>query len=77
LYTRAHAAALILGLPAGVLLIGLAAASGDLRCAAALVVLGGLMASLGPVVSFACASAAHADGLAPVIGRIARSGQQR
>lgn len=67
-YTRLHAARVADGPGAVIFILGLAIASGDAGMALRLLLLGALVAVIGPTTSSLLASAAHAGGLVPLAG---------
>ncbi len=67
-YTRLHAARVAHGPGAVIFLLGLALVSGDGAIALRLILLAALLAALGPTLSQLIANAAHAGGLAPLVG---------
>jgi len=69
IYTRLHGASVANPLGAVVITAGLAIAAPSVDIAVRLILLGMLLAALGPVWSHVFASAAHAGGLAPVTGK--------
>ncbi len=68
-YTRLHGASASDAPGAALVLAGLALMAPDGAMAVRLLLLAALVVVLGPVVSHALASAAHAGGLAPLSGR--------
>lgn len=69
IYTRLHGAAVANPLGALLVIAGLVVAAPSADIAVRLILLGALLAALGPLWSHVFASAAHAGGLAPVTGR--------
>jgi multicomponent Na+:H+ antiporter subunit G len=78
-YTRLHAARVIAGPGAALVLVGLAIASGDGALAVRLLLLAALVLAIGPTLSHLAGSAAHAAGLTPIVGRYTapRPGEKR
>ena len=68
-YTRIHAASVIAGVGACLVIAALAVTAADLALALRLGLLGALIAVLNPTLTHVAASAAHAAGLAPLAGR--------
>lgn len=68
LYTRLHAVRVADGPGAVIVVLGLAIVSGDGEVVLRLVLLGALIAALGPTLAHLAANAAHAGGVAPIAG---------
>jgi len=68
-YTRLHGVAASDAPGAAIFLIGLAVMAPDGGMALRLLLLAALIVALAPVLSHVLASAAHAGGLAPIVGR--------
>jgi multicomponent Na+:H+ antiporter subunit G len=69
-FTRVQAAALM-PLAGGIILMGLAVEAWDAQIGARLALLALLLVMLGPIRTHLMAGAAHAAGLAPLVGRLA------
>jgi multicomponent Na+:H+ antiporter subunit G len=69
LYTRLHAASVSDAAGAAIFVTGLAVMAPDFASAVRLALLAGLIVAVGPVLTHAVASSAHAGGLAPIAGR--------
>lgn len=68
-YTRLQSAALVLGVGAPLVVLGLAILAGDAALSIRLVLLALLIAMTAPLLAHMAASAAHGGGLAPMAGR--------
>lgn len=68
-YTRLHGASAADAPGAALVLAGLALMAPDVAVAMRVIVLMVLVVAIGPVISHALASAAHAGGLSPLAGR--------